>query len=358
MQHRWIIGIIAAFLLMTSGVVSAARLGVPGPHTPVSGIGVISGWKCDAGALTVRFDGGEPIPVLYGAERADVLNEGACDHANVGFVSIMNWGNLDDGEHTAVVYDDGVEFGRSVFTVRRFREAFVRGASLTLPVQDFPHQGDNAVFTWSQATQHLELADAFAAPTSTDPPNCAGWVSSEGDHDSPEWVQACLEAGADPNARDERGRTPLHLIGGDEGEVAALLLAAGADPNARDNDGSTPLHEIYSGEAAALLLAAGADPNARDKWGGTPLHSTVSYGSHPNFEMAVVLLEAGADPNVRDEDGDTPLHRLRYTSKYLGELERAFIRAGADPNLLEDDGTLYLCGTFECMAKKTYRRER
>ena len=329
MQHRWIIGIIAAFLLMTSGVVSAARLGVPGPHTTVSGIGVISGWKCDAGALTVRFDGGEPIPVLYGAERADVLNEGACDHANVGFVSIMNWGNLDDGEHTAVVYDDGVEFGRSVFTVRRFREAFVRDASLTLPVQDFPHQGDNAVFTWSQATQHLELADAFAAPTSTDPPNCAGWVSSEGDHDSPEWVRACLEAGADPNARDAEGRTPLHFLdSGDEGEVAALLLAAGAAPN------------------------------ARDKWGGTPLHSTVEYGNHPRFEKAVVLLEAGADPNVRDEDGETPLHRLRWTSKYLGELERAFIRAGADPNLLEEDGRIYLCGTFECMAKKTYRRER
>ena len=326
MQHRWIIGIIAAFLLMTSGVVSAARLRVPGPHTTVSGIGVISGWKCDAGALTVRFDGSEPIPVLYGAERADVLNEGACDHANVGFVSIMNWGNLDDGEHTAVVYDDGVEFGRSVFTVRRFREAFVRDASLTLPVQDFPHQGDNAVFTWRQATQHLELADAFAAPTSTDPPNCAGWVSDEGDHDSLEWVQACLEAGADPNARDEDGYTPLHFL--DSGEAAALLLAAGADPNARDNDGETPLH------------------------------TTVEYGNHPHFEKAVVLLEAGADPNVREESGDTPLHRLRWTSKYLGELERAFIRTGADPNLLDEGGRIYLCGTFECMAKKTYRRER
>ena len=203
---------------MTSSVAHAATLEIPGPHTPVSGIGVISGWKCDAGALTVRFDGGEPIQLLHSAERADVLNVGACDHANVGFLSIMNWGNLDDGEHTAEVYDDGVEFGRSVFTVRRFREAFVRGASLTLSVQDFPHQGDNAVFTWSQATQHLELADAFAAPISTDPPDCAGWVreyrnggsrSVGEDYDSPEWVQACLEAGADPKARDAVGDTPL-----------------------------------------------------------------------------------------------------------------------------------------------------
>ena len=266
---------------MTSSVAHAATLEIPGPHTPVSGIGVISGWKCDAGALTVRFDGGEPIQLLHSAERADVLNVGACDHANVGFLSIMNWGNLDDGEHTAEVYDDGVEFGRSVFTVRRFREAFVRGASLTLSVQDFPHQGDNAVFTWSQATQHLELADAFAAPISTDPPDCAGWVreyrnggsrSVGEDYDSPEWVQACLEAGADPKARDAVGDTPLHYAI-DRGEMAVLLLAAGADPNARNNRGETPLHSYDTGfEVVVLLLEAGADPNARDQDGETPLH--------------------------------------------------------------------------------------
>lgn len=297
MQHRWIIGIIAAFLL-TSSVAHAATLGIPTPHTTVSGIGVISGWKCEAGELTVRFDGGEPIPLLHGAERTDVLNAGACDHATAGFLSIMNWGNLGDGEHTAVVYDDGVEFGRSVFTVRRFRDAFVKDAALTLPVQDFPHQGENAVFTWSEATQHLELADAFGASPDSDPPNCAGWVTGEGDgaFESAAWVQACLEMGADPNARDADGNTLLHRAEeeywDEAGEMATLLLAAGADPNVRNNQGQTPLH-------AALT------------------------GYYPNLEVIVALLEGGADPNVRDQDRDTPLHYLSHTDP--SDVERAFI---------------------------------
>ena len=41
----------------------------------------------------------------------------------------MNWGELGDGPHTAVVYDDGVEFDRSMFDVVTTGEAFLRGAA-------------------------------------------------------------------------------------------------------------------------------------------------------------------------------------------------------------------------------------
>ena len=322
-----------AALVLSSSVAHAATLEIPSPHTTLSGIGVVSGWKCDAGELTVRFDGGEPILLLHGAERADVLNAGACDHANVGFISIWNWGNLDDGEHTAVVYDDGVEFDRSVFTVRRFQEAFVTNASLTVSAQDFPNQGETAVFAWSQPTQHLELVNAFAAPTSTDPPNCAGWGKEDSEsYRSPARVEACLEAGADPNARDADGNTPLHQIG----------------RGARIDN--------WGGEMHSLLLAAGADPNARNNKGQTPLHSAMVTPVLGALEVVVVLLEAGADPNARDADGDTPLHYM-YTV-HSGDVERALIRAGADPNLLDADGEPHTCNTFECMAKKTYRMER
>ena len=64
------------------------------------------------------------MPLAYGNERADVRNAGACRSAQVGFVSIMNWGNLGDGTHTAVAYDNGVEFARSTFTVATTGEPY------------------------------------------------------------------------------------------------------------------------------------------------------------------------------------------------------------------------------------------
>ena len=52
-----------------------------------------------------------------------------------------------------------------------------------------------------------------------------------------------------------------------------VLIAAGANPNARDNDGATPLHmAAYSSRAAnsQLLLEAGADPLAKTDNGRDP----------------------------------------------------------------------------------------
>ena len=53
------------FLLLAPSLASAATLGVPGEGTTLSGVGVISGWKCEAtGDLTVRFFAdGSPVSV-------------------------------------------------------------------------------------------------------------------------------------------------------------------------------------------------------------------------------------------------------------------------------------------------------
>jgi hypothetical protein len=67
----------------------------------------------------------------------------------------------------------------------------------------------------------------------------ASWGSSP----NPAVVELLLKRGANPNATDERGRTPLHYVaeGSGDRKVVELLIANRADPNARDNNGQTPL---------------------------------------------------------------------------------------------------------------------
>ena len=148
-------------------------LEIPGDGTTVSGVGVISGWKCQAdGEITVEFlnAAGErivinegrtsnPVPMLYGSERPDIRANGAClenDHDKVGFVAIWNWGELGDGTYTAVAYDNDVEFARNTFTVTTFGTDFLREAITQVSVPDFPTPGETTTFQWNEATQHLE----------------------------------------------------------------------------------------------------------------------------------------------------------------------------------------------------------
>ena len=165
---------IAGWCLAIAGVLAAspswtAVLGNPGNGRLYSGIGVISGWKCEAdGDLTIVFnDEGNHIPLVYGTERTDVRKNGQClenDHANVGFVTIWNWGNLGDGDHTAVAYDNGEEFSRATFTVGSTGEEFLKGAMRQYLLENFPVLGETTILEWNESTQHFEIRGMLDSP--------------------------------------------------------------------------------------------------------------------------------------------------------------------------------------------------
>lgn len=121
-------------------------------------------------------------------------------------------------------------------------------------------------------------------------------------------VSALLRTGADANALDRDGRTPLHRCAeaGTAG-VAALLLGAGARPGAADRLGVTPLHVAAArdyGALARLLIERGAPAGARDQLGSTPLHDAARNSAR---SVAALLLHRGADPAVTDAFGQRPL---------------------------------------------------
>ena len=107
----------------------------------------------------------------------------------------------------------------------------------------------------------------------------------------------------------------------DKGNIEAVKqhLAAGADVNAKDEDGYTPLNfaaQQGHKEVVELLIAKGADVNAKGYYGRTPLQRAAWFGRK---EIVGLLIAKGADVNAKIEGGRhkgiTPLDsaiRLRH----------------------------------------------
>jgi hypothetical protein len=118
-------------------------------------------------------------------------------------------------------------------------------------------------------------------------------------------VEEAIATGAYVDERSAFGETALMTFSDDV--TVKALLAAGADPNAADDFGVTPLLEAAarSGEdAVRLLLSAGASVHARDIRGHTALMLAAANGDDATVAL---LLEAGADVNARSSGGRTAL---------------------------------------------------
>ena len=172
-----------------------------------------------------------------------------------------------------------------------------------------------------------------------------------------------LERGADVNARDPRGYTPLMAARsmGNDGGVETLLERGAVqdifgaimdrdanlirellrdDPSAANPLGEGPVPLIWAGrygdrEIIRMLLEAGAEPNVRrdvDHFGKTALDMVISY---LDDDVIRLMLDHGADPEFKgDENGSTAI-RIALRNGTLSGL-KMLLEAGADANLADN----------------------
>jgi hypothetical protein len=143
-----------------------------------------------------------------------------------------------------------------------------------------------------------------------------------------ELVQLLLAAGADPNsAANHRQSRPLHYaadgqvndpnwIAQRQARTIECLLDAGAEINAQDKNGATPLHRAVRTRCATavkFLLERGSDARLRNKPGSTPFHLAVQDTGRGGTGMETAraaqrqiireFLSFGLNPALEDSKG-------------------------------------------------------
>lgn len=105
------------------------------------------------------------------------------------------------------------------------------------------------------------------------------------------------------------GNTVLHDLVREKSPIVEAWIEKGADVNARNRAGETPLHFAVRNndtQGVLLLCKKGCDVNIPFSNGEFPLHLAAEK---ENLEMVEALCDAGADRIAKDADGRTPAQR-------------------------------------------------
>ncbi|RHX93328.1 hypothetical protein DLM76_14690 [Leptospira yasudae] len=152
-----------------------------------------------------------------------------------------------------------------------------------------------------------------------------------------EIIHLLLEHGADINAKNREGYTPIYKIPWKRKEGLVLfqfLQVRGADLHTKTNSKISLVH--YSAlqdhvPILKLLLENGLDPNQQTDQGETPLHWTINDHC---FQSAQFLLNCGVAINTQNQDGRTVLHEAAL--REYDKLIKLFLEFGADPKLKDN----------------------
>ena len=160
--------------------------------------------------------------------------------------------------------------------------------------------------------------------------------------DDADAVRHAIAAGARVNASGTMGVTPLeYAVGTLRARAAGALISSGADPNAKDDEGDTPVTvaaTAYSRDPSLLkmLLAAGGDPNTR-RPNGDPI--ITRFTADHDLDAITYMKSVGADINAQTRTGLSLLNSAAMTEDWdvvwcLLQLGAQFSDVSAPNNIL------------------------
>jgi ankyrin repeat protein len=163
------------------------------------------------------------------------------------------------------------------------------------------------------------------------------------------------ELGENVNLKDKDGETLLHWAAVQNPNVTILeyLISKGADINARNNKGMTPLHKAAfrnTVDHLKCLINAGAQIHIKDYFGYTIFHTASSY--NVRIDVFEFLYHLNPDwINLKDINGMTPLHiATQYNSS--PRILQFLIDHGADVDTCDNKNVKPLYYAFDDTKKQ------
>lgn len=239
------------------------------------------------------------------------------------------------------------------FPIGDLAAAVEAGANLDIPVienedefTETPYDGLATLLMEASKNGQLRRVEALlkagasADASNEERQNALMWASAGG----ASWkiLHRLVEAGADLEAADVYGRTPVHFaVEANQESSLKDLVELGARLDVRDgywiskttfvdDDGLTPIDKAVKAmnpRLVEVLLEMGEDPNGLSNATYFTTHLHVA-ASQPESKVLSLLIKAGADLELRDVYGRTP---LMIASKHGREANMvALLAAGAD----------------------------